>query len=426
RLQVGGLLHRLADVVLVAGGIDLVGDHAAGAVGEPQLAAVVLPASVRRHEPHEKGREVAEDERLLLVGLEHRQGEAEGELGRGVGLRQPVADPVAPRLRQRLAHAAGGGPGGVDLLAAERLDYLLAELAQPDRGPGQRRVGADQAEDVALRRRGVPAEDEVGRGEVEEAQGVALDDLAQVHQAAQLVGRGRDRDRHDRVPRLRRRQHVADRADAADARGYPRHLAVGPALAEPLEAAELHDVELGVGDVAGPVQEDADLGVPLDARYRVDDDAFGHGRVLLGQPNLSCSPSSRRGCPASIRSRSALMRSAGGGQPGRYASTVTISCSGRTRSKSSGTIPSALGSRGSYWALSMYAHCSTLAALSCPSWLRIAGTFAVTAQSPKEMSTLVRRRTSRSCSRLSRLHTAPSTRQTSTPSGYSLTSMSGL
>jgi hypothetical protein len=38
----------------------------------------------------------------------------------------------------------------------------------------------------------------------------------------------------------------------------------------------------------------------------------------------------------------------------------------------------------------------------------------------------VRRRTFRSCSRLSRLQTAPSTRQTSTPSGYSFTSMTGL
>ena len=51
-----------------------------------------------------------------------------------------------------------------------------------------------------------------------------------------------------------------------------------PALAEFLEAAELDDVELGVGDLAEVVQEDADLGVTFDAGDGVDDDALGHGR----------------------------------------------------------------------------------------------------------------------------------------------------
>jgi hypothetical protein len=69
---------------------------------------------------------------------------------------------------------------------------------------------------------------------------------------------------------------VADRADAADARRDSRHLAIGPSLAELLEPAELHDVELGVGDLAGVVQVDAYLRVPLDAGDRVYDDSLGH------------------------------------------------------------------------------------------------------------------------------------------------------
>ena len=54
------------------------------------------------------------------------------------------------------------------------------------------------------------------------------------------------------------------------------HFGVGPAFAEFLEAAELDDMELGVGDVAGVVEIDADLGVALDAGDGVNDDAFGH------------------------------------------------------------------------------------------------------------------------------------------------------
>ena len=153
----------------------------------------------------------------------------------------------------------------MDLLAAEDLDDFLAELAQADAGAGEVGVGGDQAEDVALRLGRVPAEQEIRRAEVEEAQRVALDDLAEVHQPAQLVGGGRDVHGHDGVAGLGGGQQVADRADAADARGDAGHFRVGPAFAELLEAAELDDVELGVGHVAVVVHEDADLGVALDA-----------------------------------------------------------------------------------------------------------------------------------------------------------------
>ena len=107
-----------------------------------------------------------------------------------------------------------------------------------------------------------------------EAQRVALDDLAEVHQPAELVGGGRDVDGHDGVAGLGRGEQMADGADAADARGDAGHFAVGPAFAEFLEAAEFHDVEFGVGHVARVVHEDADLGVALDAGHGINDDAF--------------------------------------------------------------------------------------------------------------------------------------------------------
>ncbi len=158
--------------------------------------------------------------------------------------------------RQRRVDAAGHDPGGVDPLAAEPLDDLLAEAAEPDAVAGQLRVGLGDAEDVALGGIGVEAEQQVGRGQVEEAEGVGLDDLGQVHQPAQ-VGPGRRRlDREDLVARLGRGDQVADRADPADPGHDRRQLVHRPALADALEAAELGDVELGVGDLAGVVEVD--------------------------------------------------------------------------------------------------------------------------------------------------------------------------
>jgi len=67
---------------------------------------------------------------------------------------------------------------------------------------------------------------------------------------------------------------VADVADAAQALHHHRHFPEGPALDEFLEAAEFHDVELRIGDVARVIQKDADLGVALDAGHRINNDAL--------------------------------------------------------------------------------------------------------------------------------------------------------
>jgi hypothetical protein len=53
----------------------------------------------------------------------------------------------------------------MDFLAAENLNDLLAELAQPDAGAGQVRVRGDQAENISLLRRRVPAEQEIRRAQ---------------------------------------------------------------------------------------------------------------------------------------------------------------------------------------------------------------------------------------------------------------------
>ena len=92
----------------------------------------------------------------------------------------------------------------------------------------------------------------------------------------------RNAHRHDGVARLRRRQLMADGADAADARGDSRHLVKRAAFGELLKAADLRHLEPRVGDIAGVVQLNGDLGVAFDAAHRLNRDAL-HRRSY---PNL--------------------------------------------------------------------------------------------------------------------------------------------
>ena len=69
------------------------------------------------------------------------------------------------------------------------LDDLLAEFAQRDAGARHVGIVFDEPEDVAVRGVGIEAQQQVGRGEVEEAQGVRLHELRAVDQFAQLARR---------------------------------------------------------------------------------------------------------------------------------------------------------------------------------------------------------------------------------------------
>ena len=131
----------------------------------------------------------------------------------------------------------------------------------------------------------VEAEQQIGRAQVKEAQGMRLHDLGQVQQPAQLFGGRRNLHRHDLIPRLHRRDQMADRADAADARGDAGHLGVGPADAEALEAAKLGHVETSIAHLASVIQVDGDLGVTFDAGHGIDDDALRHGLTIPQGPN---------------------------------------------------------------------------------------------------------------------------------------------
>ena len=91
---------------------------------------------------------------------------------------------------QVLVDAAGDGPGAVDLLAGGGQDDLLAELAQ-QHGLDRQLLVLQAPTPMTFRMAGSASmpEEEVGRGEVEEVQGVRLEHLAVVHEPAHLLGR---------------------------------------------------------------------------------------------------------------------------------------------------------------------------------------------------------------------------------------------
>jgi hypothetical protein len=184
-------------------------------------------------------------------------------------------------------------------LAGGDADHLLAELAQQHALPGDLRVGAGDADDVALLHRRFEAEQQVGRRQVEEVQRVGLEDLPVVHQPPDLLGGGGDGQGADhRVEGLGGGQVVAHRADAAQALHHHRHFPVGAALDEFLEAAELDDVQPRLAHVAGLVEQQRDLAVALDARDGVDGDpaqafAVGGGFQFEAHGELSRSAAGR-------------------------------------------------------------------------------------------------------------------------------------
>ena len=133
------------------------------------------------------------------------------------------------------------------------------------------------AEDVPLGRRGVGTDDEVGPAQGVEVRRVVGGVEDAVEQLAELLGRRRRIDVEQRVQGLGGRQVMGLGADAADAGRQVRHVLGRPAHAELLEAAQLRDLQIGVGHVALLVEEDVDLAVAFQPRDGVDGNAF-HSR----------------------------------------------------------------------------------------------------------------------------------------------------
>ena len=89
------------------------------------------------------------------------------------------------------------------------------------------------------------------------------------------------------VEGLRGGQVMGLGADAADAGRQVRHVLGRSADAELLEAAQLGDLQVGVGHIACVVQEDVDLAVTFKPRDGVDGNTF-HGETLLRGMRIIC------------------------------------------------------------------------------------------------------------------------------------------
>jgi len=100
------------------------------------------------------------------------------------GLRPGRQELLAGCRVQGRGHAAGHHPGRVDAPAAQQLDDRLPVLPQADAGPGHLRIPRNDAEEVALGGGRVEAQQQVGRGQVEEREGVGLHELRQVEEPA--------------------------------------------------------------------------------------------------------------------------------------------------------------------------------------------------------------------------------------------------
>src|SRR5579883_2228537 len=111
------------------------------------------------------------------MGFEHTFKEVESRFRGCERFREPVFDALASGCCQWTAHAAGNGPGGMNLFPAQHLDDLLPELPEADSCSCEVGIGGDEAEHVALLRWAVPAQQQVRCAQMEEAQGVALNKL---------------------------------------------------------------------------------------------------------------------------------------------------------------------------------------------------------------------------------------------------------
>ncbi len=173
-----------------------------------------------------------------------------------------------------LGHAARHPRAGVDAPAADDLDDTVPGVPGVDDLLADLRADLlDDAEDVAVGRRRVRSHDEVGTGQDVEVGGVVGDVEGVVEQLAEHPPGARRRDLVHRIGGLGGGHVVGLRADAADAVGESRHVLDRAAHAEGLEAAQLGDLEVGVLDVAGLVEQDLDLAVTLEARDRIDGQA---------------------------------------------------------------------------------------------------------------------------------------------------------
>ncbi|MFM1944521.1 MAG: hypothetical protein RI897_3503 [Verrucomicrobiota bacterium] len=178
-----------------------------------------------------------------------------------------------------MEHAAGDDTDRMDFFSGDAFTDFLSELAEADTASGDIGELGGESDDISGGGVGVPAEEEVWGGEVEEAEGVGGDMLAEVDDFPKHGTCGGWGGAHDGFAGFGGGDGVADGADTADARGDVGHFCEEPAFAEFFEPAEFVYVEAGGGDGAGVIELEGDFGVAFDAGDGVDGEGLAHGGV---------------------------------------------------------------------------------------------------------------------------------------------------
>lgn len=282
-------------------------------IGEAEGAVVVLQTAVRCRQPREERGKVPIRGYFGFVAGVDAVKHAQGAPDDGEPLGQKRGDPVPAFRGERLADSARHRPGGMDALSGHGAYDLLADLTETDAAAGHLRVVRHQAPEVAAGGLLVHTHEKIGGGEVEEAQGMALDERGQIGDPAQVdCGRG-NLHAEDGIAGTGSGDGVAHGADAADAGGDAGHLPDAAADAYPLEPAEFGHVKPGIGHGPGIVEPDGDGRVPFDAGDGIYGYGAGHGNTY---PNVSMPGARCTGSPRSRHSMAARIRSGPGGQPG--------------------------------------------------------------------------------------------------------------
>src|SRR5581483_659992 len=172
RLKIAPGLHGLTDEVLVLENVDPIGNNVAPRVHHAQHTVIMFKFAVLTYQPKEETWEIRKGSNLRAELIDDALEPVERPLRNLASLRQHGQDSVPAFWCQGLAHATRNHPGRMNALSGHPLNNLLTDLAQADAIPRHGWVFLKNAENIALRRVPVHSQQEVGRREVEEAQGV--------------------------------------------------------------------------------------------------------------------------------------------------------------------------------------------------------------------------------------------------------------
>ena len=202
----------------------------------------------------------------LVEDLQSEQRELDVLAGNGFNLR-PF------RGGDSLAPSAGNAGHGMNAAAAQHLDHVMIPgTTIHDLFADLDADFPDDAQEVALRRRSVRTQNEIRPAQRVEMRGMVGHEERHVEQFADFLCGGGGLNAKEPVEGLDRGHVMSFRAHATDAIGDHRHVFGRPAHTELLEAPQLGNLEVGVGDVAVLIEKDVDFSVPFQPGNRIDRD----------------------------------------------------------------------------------------------------------------------------------------------------------